>query len=70
MNRNGPIDSLMCLNVWPIESHSIRRCGLVRVGVALLEKVCHCGSALLRFPMFKLCPEWHTVSFCCLRIKM
>jgi len=25
-----------------------RRCGLVGVGVALLEEVCHCGDGLLR----------------------
>jgi hypothetical protein len=26
------------------ESSTIRRCGLVGVGVALLEEVCHCWS--------------------------
>jgi hypothetical protein len=32
----------MCLNVWLLGSGTIRRCGLVGVGVALLEEVCHC----------------------------
>ena len=27
-------------------SGTIRRCGLVGVGVALLEEVCHCGGGL------------------------
>lgn len=31
----------MCLNDWSIESGIISRCGLVGVGVALLEKVHH-----------------------------
>jgi hypothetical protein len=34
---------------WPyrlIGKGSMRRCGLVAVGVALLEEVCHCGKAL------------------------
>jgi hypothetical protein len=39
-----PIDS--SLNAWPIESSTVRRCGLVGVGVALLEEVCHCRSGL------------------------
>jgi hypothetical protein len=39
-----PIDS--CLNAWSIGSGSIRRCGLIRVGVALLEEVFQCGSRL------------------------
>jgi hypothetical protein len=36
----------MCLNSWPIESGTIRRYGLVGVGVALLEKACHCGGRI------------------------
>ena len=28
------------------ESCTIRRCGLIRVGVPLLEEVCHCGGWL------------------------
>jgi hypothetical protein len=35
----------MCLNAWPPGSGSIRRCGLVGVGV-VLEEVCHCGGGL------------------------
>ena len=31
------------LNMLNIGSTTIRRCGLVRIGVALLEEVCHCG---------------------------
>jgi hypothetical protein len=31
---------------WPMESDTIRRCGLVRIGVALLMEVCHYGSGL------------------------
>jgi len=34
----------MCLNAWPIESGTIRRRGLVGVGVALLEWVWPCWS--------------------------
>lgn len=36
----------MCLNVWPIENDIVKKCGLVRVGVALLEEVSHCGGRL------------------------
>jgi hypothetical protein len=36
----------MCMNVWPIGSGTGRRYGLVEVGVALLEEVCHCGGGL------------------------
>lgn len=28
------------------ENGTIRKCGLVRVGVALLDEVCHCGGGL------------------------
>jgi hypothetical protein len=36
----------MCLNAWPTGSATISRCGLVEVGVALLEKVYHCEFEL------------------------
>jgi hypothetical protein len=36
----------MCLNTWPTGSGTIRRYGLVGVGVVLLEDVCHCGDGL------------------------
>ena len=57
------------LNV--ISSHkligsSIRRCGFVGVGMALLEEVCHAGGGLWRF----LCSEYWLVSWlisCCLQ---
>jgi hypothetical protein len=31
---------------WLMESGTIRRCGLVEVGVALWQGVCHCGGVL------------------------
>jgi hypothetical protein len=43
LNRNGP-HRRMCLNAWPLGNGTIRRGGLVRVGMALLEAVCHCES--------------------------
>lgn len=51
---------LMCLNAWPIGSDTIRWCGLLRIGVALLEKVCHCGDGLWG-PMLKLHPVWESL---------
>ena len=39
----GPCDGL---NILGPGSGTIRRCGLVRVSVALLEEVCHCGGGL------------------------
>jgi hypothetical protein len=50
LNRFGP-HRLMCLNAWPTRSGE-----LVRVGVALLEEMCHYGGSLWG-PMFEL----HTV---------
>ena len=44
LNRDGPIDSQVCM-LGP-ERDTIRRCGLVGVGVALSEEVCHCGGGL------------------------
>ena len=41
-----PYHPLTCLNAWPIGSGTIRRCGLVRVCMALLEGACHCGGSL------------------------
>jgi hypothetical protein len=37
---------LMCLDAWPMGSGSIKRCGLVGVGVALLGELCHYGGGL------------------------
>jgi hypothetical protein len=34
------------LNMLDPKSDTIRRCGLVGVGVALMEEVCHCGGGL------------------------
>jgi hypothetical protein len=31
--------SLMCLNVWPMESGTIRKCGMFAVGMALCHGV-------------------------------
>lgn len=39
LNRFGP-HRIMCLNVWPKMNGNIRRCGLVRIDVALAEDVC------------------------------
>jgi len=39
LNRFGP-QKLACLNAWHIGS------GLVGIGVALLEEVCHCWGGL------------------------
>ena len=36
----------MCLNAWPTGSDTIKRCDLVKIGVALLEEVCCCGVGL------------------------
>ena len=43
LSRYDP-QRLMCLNVWPIRSGTIRKYGLVGVGVACLEAVCHCRA--------------------------
>ena len=32
--------------VWPMGGGTIKRCGLVGIGVALLKEVCHCGGRL------------------------
>ena len=45
LNRYGP-HRLVCLIAWPIGSGTIRRCGLIRVGVALFKEVYHCGGGL------------------------
>jgi hypothetical protein len=44
----------------PIGSGTLRRCGLMGVGVALLEEVCHWGWAL-RFQILKPSPVWHSL---------
>ena len=44
MNRYGP--HKVILNAWPIGIGTIIRCGLVIVGIALLEEVCHCRGRL------------------------
>jgi hypothetical protein len=45
LNRDGP-HRLMCLNVWPIGSDALRRCGLIGEGAALLVEVCYCGGGV------------------------
>jgi hypothetical protein len=45
LSRNS-LYRLMCFNAWPIGNGTIRRSGLVGVGVALLKKVCHCWGRL------------------------
>ena len=42
LNRCGP-HRFMCLNACHIGSGTIRRCDLIGVGMALLEKICPCG---------------------------
>lgn len=59
LNRNGPTDSRFY--VWPLESGAIS--GLAG-GNALLWRW------VLMSSIFKLCPVWYTVSFCCMQIKM
>ena len=65
--------------MWPTESSTIRRCGLVVIGVNLLEEVCHCSGVGFEV----LCssstqcerdppPDFLQKSispFCCLQIK-
>jgi Fe-S oxidoreductase len=53
LNRNGP-HRLMCLDDWPIGSDTIRRLGLVGIGVSLLQEVGNCGGPALRSPLLKL----------------
>ena len=48
LNRYG-FHRFMCLNAWPIRSGTIRKCGLVGVGVALLEEVCKFFSLKIFF---------------------
>jgi len=45
LNRNGS-HSLMCLNAWLIGGETIRRCGLIEIGVAFWEEMCHRGGGL------------------------
>ena len=40
------LDMCSDLNMLGPGHGTIRRCGLVEVGVALLEEVCHCGGGL------------------------
>lgn len=40
VNRNG-LHRVMCLAASPIESDTIRECGLIEVDVDLLEELCH-----------------------------
>ena len=45
LNRFGP-HRFMSLSTWPRGSGTIRRCGLIGVGVALLEEVHHYAGGL------------------------
>jgi hypothetical protein len=47
-SRKRPFCKGQCgsLNILGTGSDSIRRCGLLGGGVALLEEVCHCGCEL------------------------
>jgi hypothetical protein len=44
----------MCLNAWPIGSGTIRRCGLIGVGMVLLEEVYHWRRGFEVLYMLKL----------------
>ena len=46
------------------------KCGLVEVGVALLEEVCHCGGRLRDHIYAQVLPNVELVPFCCLWVKM
>jgi hypothetical protein len=43
LNRNRNSPQVVCLKAWSPESDTIRKYGLVGVGVALWEEVCHQG---------------------------
>jgi hypothetical protein len=45
LNRYAPHRHI-CLNAWLIKSCTIRRYGLVVVGMVLLQEVCHCVGKL------------------------
>ena len=47
LNRCGP-HRLLCFNAWFIGSDIIRRCGLIREDVALLDEVLLCEGGALR----------------------
>ena len=44
---------------------TIRRCGLVEIGIALLEEVWSLWLWSLRSPMLKLHPLWHSFLLLC-----
>lgn len=46
VTTHGSLNRFKCLNVWPTVSGTIRSCGLVEVGVALLNEVCLGGDEL------------------------
>ena len=43
MTRNSH-HRLIHLSAWPPRNGTFRRCGLVGIGVDLLEEMCHCGG--------------------------
>ena len=45
LDENGP-HRVTCLNAWTKGNGSIRKCGLVEVGVTLLEEVCYSEGQL------------------------
>ena len=46
MDHWGKVLCFEC--AWPAGSGTVRQCGLIAGGVALLEEVCHCGGGALR----------------------
>jgi hypothetical protein len=45
-----------------MRSRTIRRCGLVGIGVAFLDVLCHCVGGFGTLLVLKFCPIWKTVS--------
>jgi hypothetical protein len=66
LNMFGP-HRLMCVNVWPTGSGTIRRWGLVEVGVAILEELCH---PVVGFEISYAHAMANDTISCCLLIKM
>ena len=63
---SGVCGYLNTLGSWEV---ALRRCGLVEIGVVLLEEVCHCGNVLGN--VLKLQPVQRRESLSgCLQIKM
>jgi hypothetical protein len=60
LNKNGP-HRLRYLNAWIIRSGTIRRCGIVGVGVALLEEVQVTVGMGFEVSYAQIWPMWHSL---------